>query len=375
MRALFILFSFILCILAYQPLSQDQFAPPISNITNMSDQPFFTRTQLGLASKDALHSSNVLELSSGDLLVSWFAGSREGHRDVGIYTQRFNQNTKIWEPIQKVTDASQSSNELNRFIKKVGNAVITELETNHLIMYYVTVSIGGWATSQVNAKHSFDGGHSWKPATRLVVAPFFNISTLVRAHPVKNINNDIWLPAYYELANTSGLMLKLDEHDNVHFSKQIPTDSEALAPVLLVNNETSLHVIQRPKPSGNIHSTAIKLNNKHLNFSNINAKFSNPNASIDAIVITKDLWLMAYNPLEHNRSHLGLAISLNQGASWTHKQWIETDLHQPSGHSTEFSYPSLTLKKDGTILLSYTHNRTSIILSQFNPAWLMSEVK
>ena len=375
MKALLILFSFILCALAFKPSTVDTFAPPPAFIANILDEPFFTRTQLGFASQDALHSSNVIELNNGDLLISWFAGTREGHKDVGIYTQRFSQNSQSWQPIVKVTDAKQSSIELDRYIKKVGNAVITKIEDSHLMMFYVSVSVGGWATSQINIKHSFDNGRSWEKATRLVTSPFFNISTLVRAHPIKNTHNEIWLPAYYELAKTSSLVIKIDSNNRIQFTQSIPAPSETLAPVFLQNEEHDIHVIARPKPAGNLHSSEIMLNSKKISFHNNQLDFKNPNASIDAIVITQNLWLMAYNPLQHKRSQLGLAISVDQGKSWIHKKWIETELIGISGRDSEYSYPSLILKQDGSIALTYTHNRTSIILNQFNLAWLMSEVE
>ncbi|MCJ8314341.1 MAG: exo-alpha-sialidase [Saccharospirillaceae bacterium] len=376
MRTLLILFSFILCVLAYNPKTEDNFAPAPTFIANISHDPYFSRTQLGLGSQAALHSSNVIELFNGDLLVSWFAGSREGHRDVAIYTQRFKQDTQTWQNILKVTDAQQSSVELNRYIKKVGNAVITQIEDKHLMMFYVSVSIGGWATSQINIKHSFDNGQSWDKASRMVSSPFFNISTLVRAHPIKNTNNEIWLPAYYELAYTSSLIIKIDKNNKIQFTQSIPTASEALAPVFLQLDESNIHVVARPKPAGYIHSTDINIEAKQISMlNNTNIDFTNPNASIDAIVLTQNLWLMAYNPLEQKRGHLGLAISVDQGNSWIHKKWIETEKQTTNGSNTEYSYPSLFLKQNGAIVLSYTHNRSSIILNQFNLAWLMSEPK
>jgi len=217
---------------------------------------------------------------------------------------------------------------------------------------------------------------SWNKATRLVASPFFNLSTLVRAHPIKNTNNEIWLPAYYELAYTSNLIVKIDSNNKIQFTQSIPTASEALAPVFLPQDESSIHVVARPKPAGNIHSTHINIDSKQrIMHNNNNINFTNPNASIDAIVVSPNLWVMAYNPLEKKRSFLGLAISIDQGKTWTHKKWIETDLLDSNNKSSEYSYPSLFLKQDGSIALSYTHNRTSIILNEFNLAWLMSEDK
>ncbi|WP_422381896.1 exo-alpha-sialidase [Marinicellulosiphila megalodicopiae] len=374
MKLLFILFSLIICWTAYQPRTSDEFTPSLTDSIAFTDEVFFQSTQLGLDVWPALHSSNVIELHNQDLLVSWFAGTREGHTDVGLYTQRFTHDTQTWDAPFLVTNRQRTSVDLNRYIKKVGNAVITEIQDNHLMMIYVSVSVGGWATSQLNVMHSYDNGFSWNQAQRIVTTPFFNISTLVRAHPILNQQNEIWLPAYYELAQTSSQIIKLDTDNNIHFIQGIKSPNEALAPVLVIQDNHNIQVLQRPKPAGNIQVAQINLNNSGIKVNDFqNPVFTNPNASIDVISITQNLWLMAYNPLDLKRQALGLAISVDQGKTWMHKKWVEKRVTKPKSKKIEYSYPSLKMKKNGDIALSYTHNRKSIYLVEFNLAWLLSE--
>jgi predicted neuraminidase len=39
------------------------------------------------------HAATLVELSDGQLLAAWFAGTHEGHPDVGIWMARFDGTT------------------------------------------------------------------------------------------------------------------------------------------------------------------------------------------------------------------------------------------------------------------------------------------
>ena len=42
------------------------------------------------------HGSTIAELPDGDLLAAWYAGSREGAKDVAIFTSRKRQGSEHW---------------------------------------------------------------------------------------------------------------------------------------------------------------------------------------------------------------------------------------------------------------------------------------
>jgi predicted neuraminidase len=89
-----------------------------------------------------------------------------------------------WAAPQKVVERSRATTELRRHIKKLGNAIVYRHPDGRLWLFFVSVSIGGWATSAVNLIESLDDGQSWSPARRLVTTPFLNVSTLVRSSVV-----------------------------------------------------------------------------------------------------------------------------------------------------------------------------------------------
>jgi predicted neuraminidase len=73
--------------------------------------------------------------------------------------------------------------------------------------------------------------------------------------------------------------------------------------------------------------------------------------------------LLAFNNSDAKRSPLSLAVSADEGVSWTVVRDVETD-------PAEFSYPSLCQDANGIIHLSYTWRREAIKHVAFSEEWL-----
>ncbi|KGS12187.1 BNR/Asp-box repeat-containing protein, partial [Pseudomonas coronafaciens] len=100
---------------------------------------------------DFVHSSAVTALPGGDLMSVWFAGSREGAGDVEIRTSRFDARTEEWGGEQVLATRESTQSGTGKYIRKLGNPVIALAPDNRLWLFYVSVSVGGWAGSSVNA--------------------------------------------------------------------------------------------------------------------------------------------------------------------------------------------------------------------------------
>ncbi len=146
------------------------------------------------------HGSTVCALPSGDLLVVWYGGSREGAGDVALFTARLAAGMREWAPPQTAVDRALAASELERQVKKVGNAVIFPDQSGTLWMVYVSVTLGGWSGSALNVKTSVDEGRTWGVSRRLTLNPFLNLSSLVRNKPIHTSDGRIGLPVYHELA-------------------------------------------------------------------------------------------------------------------------------------------------------------------------------
>src|SRR5690606_3881615 len=97
---------------------------------------------------------------------------------------RFGADSQRWGTDFKLISRETTQRLLQRDIRKLGNPVIALAPNDRLWLFYVSVSVGGWAGSAINAMYSDDGGEQWSEPKRLITSPFFNLSTLVRNPPV-----------------------------------------------------------------------------------------------------------------------------------------------------------------------------------------------
>jgi len=98
-----------------------------------------------------VHSATLTELPQGGVQAFWYGGSREGARDVGIYTARLLPNERSWTLPREVMTRPRLSEELGRYIKKLGNPVAFLDASGQVWLFFVSVSVGGWSGSAINA--------------------------------------------------------------------------------------------------------------------------------------------------------------------------------------------------------------------------------
>src|SRR5262249_39394169 len=148
------------------------------------------------ASAPSVHSATAIELSDGTLRAFWYGGTREGASDVAIYTSAYSGGA--WTPESVIVRREQAQRQLQRYLRKLGNPVAGRDPRGRVWLFYVSVSVGGWAGSSINAIVSDDEGKTWSAPRRLITSPFFNISTLVKGPLVQLADGTIALPVYHE---------------------------------------------------------------------------------------------------------------------------------------------------------------------------------
>ena len=152
---------------------------------------------------------------SGKLSAFWFAGSREGGRDVEIHSANFSSEEHRWSAEKAVVTRLTVQSDLHRYIRRLGNPVAARDGNGKLWLFFVSTSIGGWSTSAVNMMTSIDEGRTWSPVRRLITGPFLNISTLVKSVPFFYRDGSLGLPVYHELFAKYGEILRLDSTGRV----------------------------------------------------------------------------------------------------------------------------------------------------------------
>ena len=311
----------------------------------------------------AAHSGSLVELSDGGLLAAWFGGSREGAADVAIYGARWNGGR--WSEPFVLTDRPRSQRELGRALRKLGNPVLARDTENRIWLFYVTVSVGGWSTSSISYMFSDDGGQQWSPARRLVTSPFLNISTLVRARPLRYVDGGLALPVYHELAGKFGELLRLDASGRVLDKVRIGYGRSGIQPSIVADDALRARAfLRRVGDSPPRVLIALSRDGGTSWSAPEPTNLPNPNASVAALRSAGGAYLMVYNHSELGRGGLSLAVSAN-GFDW-HRLY---DLEQ-GDLEDEFSYPYLVRTTAGEYHLMYTWQRQRMAHVRFNDAWL-----
>ncbi len=364
---------------------------------------------------DMVHSASITELPDGRLFATWFGGSREGARDVAIYGAYFSPEAQEWSTATALITPESTQKALGRYIKKLGNPVVMRLANDRLALFYVSVSIGGWATSQLNMALSDDSGHSWHSTQRLVTSPFFNLSTLVKGTPYLYEDGSIALPVYHEMAGKFGELLRISENGRVLSKTRLTEGREAIQPVLLpYNAHDAIALLRDTGDQAPFNAVMTTSGSSGHDWSNAeNTTFANPNSALAGVVLDCGRILSVANDTSEERNRLTLLVSNDKGRSWHPILRIEDDskngtaprrvpkeefvsallgsmtseglndeqqqrfldsatsaLCTESGCRFRYDYPYLIKSSDGTIHLVYTWNKSYIKHRAFSQEWL-----
>ena len=314
----------------------------------------------------AAHSSSFTMMPNGDLLAFWFAGTREGSPDVKIWSSTYHSGK--WSMAHAVLDPSMIARANHRYVIKVGNPVIYRAQSGELHLFVVSVSVGGWSGSALNHLTSDDDGKTWSQPERIVISPFFNLSTLVRTSAVSLSDGGFYLPVYLELGRKYPELLRFNADGDFIEQIRITAKNRMIQPSIMPISSDSAWAYFR-NSSTNLDDRelfAAKTLDGGKSWSKPEmTNLTNPDSSLEVVNLADGRYLMVYN--QDNRSHLNLAISVN-GLYWRKIYELENTA------GDEFSYPSVHVN-NGYIDVLYTNNRKTIKHVRFNREWLSEVIK
>ena len=315
------------------------------------------------AGTPAAHAATLALLPDGEIVAYWFAGTREGAQDVKIFGSRWRDGR--WsDPEETLTIESVMRDEW-RFVRKLGNPVSVVDARGRLHLFFVSVSVGGWATSNLNQVTSEDGGRNWGRARVLVTSPFLNLSTLARTTAVQRVDGGFDLPVYHEGARKYPEFLRFDASGHNFQKHRVTAAPGFLQPAMVaLGSREAIALLRDGSPDKRLR--LIRSVDSGTTWSSPeDAGLPNPDAAVAVASLSDGSLLLAYNPRSDGRSELALAVSSN-GRIWTRKRTVEMEA------GGEFSYPTLLVRSDDEIHLVYTWQRKHIRHLKFNRAWLMA---
>jgi predicted neuraminidase len=322
----------------------------------------------------SVHAGSAILLNDGNLRAFWFAGSREGATDVVIQTAVLDTKAGSWSNPEVVIDRVAAEKGLSRYIKKLGNPLPVRSSQGKLQLYFVTVSVGGWAGSSISWMESSDEGVSWSRPQRLITSPALNLSTLIKAPGFEFTDGTLGLPVYHEWMGKFGELIRIDG-GRVIDKRRMSSGHALLQPIVFIDApEKAVAYFRQARSAGPARIASALTENAGQSWaSGIDLDLANPNAAIAGLQLSNGDRLIALNDLESARHRLVLAIAPAGTSNWNVIAELESDQTLINGLYREFSYPSLLLGANGQVHLLYTYDRKKMKHVQFDPRWIESK--
>ena len=300
------------------------------------------------------HCSTLIALPDGTLLAAWMAGSYEPAPDQFIVLARRPPESTTWIGPQRAVDTPGHAD---------GQPILLLDHAGVLWLYHVTLAGQGWTTAHIRRQCSPDLGHTWTAPECLGLEEGW----MLRSRPLDlstPAHPGHWLlPIYDEKSWRSLMLLSHDDGATWRPGAFITTAPGNIHPcVVPLPDGRLLAFLRTGGPGGSIWRTSS--NDRGVSWTPPQpTALPNPNAGLDLLRLASGALVLAFNNSRHRRTPLCIALSDDEGQTWTHLQTLECD-------DGEFSYPTLIERPPGQIHGVYTWRRQTIRHFECDEAWL-----
>jgi hypothetical protein len=225
-----------------------------------------------------------------------------------------------WSSPEVVIDRVTAEKGLSRYIKKLGNPLPVRSSQGKLQLYFVTVSVGGWAGSSISWMESSDEGISWSRPQRLITSPALNLSTLIKALLDLTLPTaPLGLPVYHEWMGKFGELIRLDD-GRVIDKRRMSSGRALLQPIVFIDTPekaASLLSAGKVRRSTPYCKCCLRKMRVNLGSTGVDLDLANPNAAIAGLqLLANGDRLIALNDLESARHRLVLAMAPAGSSNW-----------------------------------------------------------
>jgi len=311
------------------------------------------------------HSASIEVLPNGDLFATWFAGSREGARDVDLYGARRVSGQLFWSKPEIVVASTPDHS--------AGNSTLWyDNQTSKLWLFYVIEEGTNWEEAVVKRMYSTDLGLTWSEPIYVKKEWGWMSGTDL----VELSNGDLLLPLYDEGGATGpkwSVMFYISE-DRGDTWDVFPKDRQLTSPKGMIQGNVveleSGHLLMYARTRDTwVYKSESTDFGRTWSVSE-KTDIPNNNARIALEKLDSGALVLVYNPVPYRggpRNPLRVALSYDNGVTWPYMKDIENG---PA--LAEYSYPWLTQGPDGYLHIAYTFRRTRIRYAKLNEAWIIS---
>ncbi len=328
------------------------------------------------------HASNLLQLKDGTLLCVWFSGTWEGDAGVGIVLARLDPGSRQWSRPQLIDRREGESFQ---------NPMLFQAPDGTLHLYHTTQRAGaGEANAYVLTLTSNDNGHTWTEPR-----PLFSKAGAYTRHPIVVLPNGTWLlPLTYVTSagidagaetNYSAMELSSDA-GRTWRECVIPKSQGKVQPTVVVLGPDHYLAAFRSRAADFIYRSE-STDGCHWS-PPVATVLPNNNASVQMTRLHDGHLVMVFDnssvhhtgpkPTGGARKPLSMALSMDEGKTWPYVRDIERG--RPGADDAlekakapgreEYSYPTVTQTKDGTIYAAFTFRRQTIKVVSFKEGWI-----
>lgn len=312
------------------------------------------------------HAATIAETPTG-LISAWFGGTREGHKDVCIWTSHWVDNK--WTAPVKVAEGI--INDTTRYA--CYNPVLFQVPNGELLLFYkIGPNVAGWTGWMMRSK---DNGKTWLPREALpdgFLGPIKNKPLL--------LNGTLICPASTE-KNGWKVHFEYTTDFGKTWTKSEPINdgkivSAIQASILTHKKENTLQILCRSK-NRTLNESWSTDGGKTWSPMKASA-LPNNNSGTDATTLKDGRQLLVYNhvkPADSLPNGKGPRTPLNVAISKDGKKWYAALILEDSPIS-QYSYPSVIQTKDGLVHIVYTWRREKIKHVVVDPKLLkLEEIK
>lgn len=309
------------------------------------------------------HASSLIELENGDLLCTWFGGTRESHPDVQIWVSRkpIDGQWSTPKPVAKAEEELGGS---------VFNPVIVQCGGDTLQLYYLSPDINDGRVME-----STDGGESWSKSRALdkeFTGPLVN-------KPLYLADGTILSGGSMEGGPGWRIHVERSEDGGKSWSRtEVLNDPKAfklIQPTFLKHSEEKIQLLARSGGKDSLTRIAqCWSEDGGKSWSEVtNTTLPNNNSAIDAVSLREGGHLLVYNHSTREDESCGrkgrgiLTVAYTEdGVNWD----ATTVLEFRTG-AVQYSYPAMIQTKDGLVHITYSWHRKRIKHVVIDPAKLV----
>ena len=332
------------------------------------------------------HSSSIVELLNGDLLVCWFHGSGERTADdVLIQAARWNRATGKWTARFTLADTPGFPET---------NPVLFLDSHQRLFFLWPLIVAHRWETALMKYRISTDyqqasGPPKWEFQDNIVLIPkniaertkeyagataagdgplaerarkliehsedeyYSRMGWFTRTHPQELPSGRILVPMYSD-GFSFGIMAISDDGGYTWTGSEPIVAAGGVQPTVARKKDGTLVAYLRdngPPPKRAMMSVS---KDDGVSWTPArDTEIPNPGTSLEVVRLRNGDWIMVYNDIERGRYSLVAAISDDEGATWKWKRHL--DGRPDKASNDQYHYPSVIQAKDGAIHVTYSY--------------------